>query len=1131
MLSVPQLVYTSDMKCTACQHDNESTALFCEECGCKLALSCANCGTELKPAAKFCQKCGTPKTAITAEIQGSVRRVADYTPKHLADKILQSKSALEGERKQVTVLFADVKGSMDLAAQLDPEQWHTILDDFFKILGDAVHRFEGTVNQYTGDGIMALFGAPIAHEDHAQRACHAALRIQGEIAHFGVKIKNEYGVSFATRMGLNSGEVIVGKIGDDLRMDYTAQGHTVGLAQRMESLAESNRCYLTATTAALVSGYFSLDDLGDFSVKGATDPVRIHRLGGHNASRTRLDVSSVRGLSNFVGRSTDIRVLDDALGQTVNGNSQVVGIVAEAGAGKSRLCYEFVLQCRARGLQVFEAAAVAHGRDVPLLPIRELFRAYFGITSEDTANHAREKITAGFAASNHGDTDALPLLFEFLGVSDPQQAAPKLEPDVRQRLLVEVMRQLIHNKSEVQPTVTLIEDLHWLDPASAEFLELMIEARADSRHLVLLNFRPEYHAEWMPKSWYRQIPLTPLESEAVSELLHDLLGSTPGLASLAELIYAHTAGNPFFTEEVVRSLIESGTLKGTRGAYQLVAPINSLKVPATVQAVLAARIDRLPERDKRLLQVASVIGKDFAEPLLAAVAELPTNELKAALAGLYRAELIYERASYPVAEYAFQHPLTQEVALGSQLRERRRQVHAAVAHAIECQDAARLDERAALLALHWEGAGETLNAVRWHQHAAEWVGLTDFAAATYHWQRVRQLAREMPEDKEVATLGIAACTRLLGLSLSANTGLDEARSLLEEGQALATAIGDSRAHLGLSEAYSFALNSAGDMVAYLELAIENQRAALAIADIGIQANASMYLVDALGHAGRLPEALEAADDGLARFPRDLPPEEWTSGIDPNSMFSLWRGYCLIWMGRRLEGLKELDRCLCLAREDGTLELVGYALLFTAEAHYHGNDAGEAIKSARQCEDNCSRLDEPANMVAVTQLAFGYAHLAAGHAVDAIAPARAALHLHGSTENEMTGWSATLLAAALLATGDFAAAAAAAKEAILLCERSHRAVHEAFAHGILAHAMLRRDGVKARVEVAAALDKAEILIERTGAHSLSPALCEWRAELAATLGDKVLSVQLLRQAIQGYEAIGAPRQAKRLAVEH
>jgi adenylate cyclase len=1117
------------MKCRACKYDNESSALFCEECGSKLARTCSNCGAEVKASAKFCPQCGTAITATTTETQGSVHRVADYTPRHLAVKILQSKSALEGERKQVTVMFADVKGSMDLAGQLDPEQWHAILDGFFQILGDAVHRFEGTVNQYTGDGIMALFGAPIAHEDHAQRACHSALLIQAEIENFGAKIKNEYGVGFATRMGLNSGEVVVGKIGDDLRMDYTAQGHTVGLAQRMESLAESNQCYLTPTTSALVSGHFLLDDLGEFEVKGVTHPVRIHRLVKQKGARTRPDPSSARGLSNFVGRTADIRALEDALGQTMNGNSQVVGIVAEAGTGKSRLSYEFLEQCRARGLKVFEAAAVAHGRDVPFLPILELFRAYFGITPEDTAGQAHEKITAGCAGLNQGDAEVPPLLAEFLGVLGPQETAPRLEPDVRQRLLVEVMRQLIHDKSRAQTTVTLIEDLHWLDQASAEFLELMIEVRAESHHLLVLNFRPEYHAEWMHKSWYRQIPLTPLGSEAVGELLNDMLGDSPGLAGLADLIYAHAAGNPFFTEELVRSLIESGTLKGTRGAYQLVTPIHSLEVPATVQAVLAARVDRLPEREKSLLQVASVIGKDFAQPLLAAVAALSTDELKAALAGLHRAEFIYERASYPVAEYAFQHPLTQEVAFGSQLRERRRQVHAAVAQAIECQYAPRLDEHAAMLAQHWEGAGDLLNAARWHRHAAEWVGLTDFSAANQHWQRVRQLARELPEDEESAALGIAACTRLLGMSLSTNSGLEEARSLLEEGQVLANTIGDRRAHLGLSEAYGFALNSAGQMVTYLELATENHRAALEIDDIGIQANASMYLVDALVHSGRLQETLDAANDGLARFPRDIPPEEWIGGLNPYSMFTLCRGYCLSWMGRRPDGFKEFERCCRLAKEDGTLEYVGYAMTMAAEANWYGNDAEEAQKNAMQCEEICNRLHRPANMVAASQLAFGYASLAAGEAVDAIAPARAALNLHGTEENEMTGWSANLLANALFATGDYDAAVVAAIEAIRLCKRSQRALHEAIAHGILARATLRRDGVNSRAEVAATLDRAETLIEFTGAQALSPALSEWRAELAATSGDTAASEKLLHQAAEGYEAIGAPRKAKQLAV--
>ncbi len=522
-----------------------------------------------------------------------------YTPKHLADKILQSKSALEGERKQVTVLFADVKGSMELAEQLGPEQWHQILDRFFQILSDGVHRFEGTVNQYTGDGIMALFGAPIAHEDHAQRACYAALHLREEIAVYATEVKRQHGFGFSTRMGINSGEVIVGSIGDDLRMDYTAQGYTVGLAQRMESLAEPNSCFLTTATAALVSGYFALDDLGDFKIKGATAPVQVHRLSGLGTSRHRFDVSRNRGLSRFVGRATDLRTLEDALAQTAAGNGQVVGVVAEAGTGKSRLCFEFLEQCRARGLEVFEARAVAHGRNVPLLPILELFRAYFGITAQDDDRSAREKIAGRMVLLDQKFADALPLLFDFLGVADPQHPTPPIDPAGRQRQLMALMRQMIQSAAEGRPTITLIEDLHWIDPTSAEFLEQMVEAQAGSRRLLLVNFRPEYHAEWMQKSWYRQVPLTPLGLEAAAELLADLLGSDPSIAELAAPIHARTGGNPFFTEEVVQSLIESRQLQGERGAYRLVAKVEDLIVPPTVQALLAARIDRLSERDKQ----------------------------------------------------------------------------------------------------------------------------------------------------------------------------------------------------------------------------------------------------------------------------------------------------------------------------------------------------------------------------------------------------------------------------------------------------------------------------------------------------------------------------------------------------
>ena len=345
----------------------------------------------------------------TAGLPPPARDPRSYTPKHLADKILQSKSALEGERKQVTVLFADVKGSMELAEQLDPEEWHRILDRFFAILTEGVHRFEGTVNQYTGDGIMALFGAPIAHEDHAQRACYAALHLRDEIARYATEVKREHGVGFSTRMGINSGDVVVGTIGDDLRMDYTAQGHTVGLAQRMEALAAPDSCYLTAATAALVGGYFALDDLGEFRVKGVADPVRVHRLAGVGASRTRFDIARARGLSRFVGRAADLRTLEDALEQTAAGNGQVVGVVAEAGTGKSRLCFEFLERCRARGMRVYEGRAVAHGRNIPFLPILEVFRAYFGITGEDDDRSAREKIAGRMVLLDHGFADALPL--------------------------------------------------------------------------------------------------------------------------------------------------------------------------------------------------------------------------------------------------------------------------------------------------------------------------------------------------------------------------------------------------------------------------------------------------------------------------------------------------------------------------------------------------------------------------------------------------------------------------------------------------------------------------------------------------------------------------------------------------
>jgi len=504
-----------------------------------------------------------------------------YTPKHLAEKILQSKSALEGERKHVTVLFADVKGSMELAEQLDPEAWHAILDRFFAILTDGVHRFEGTVNQYTGDGIMALFGAPITHEDHAQRACLAALHLRDRLRAYADELRRTHAVSFAARMGLNSGEVVVGRIGDDLRMDYTAQGHTVGLAQRMEQLAEPGAAYLTAHTARLVEGNVTLRSLGAFDVKGAREPLGVYALEGLGSLRNRLDLAQVRGFSKFVGRGDEVITLEAALERSLNGHGQTVGVVADAGTGKSRLCFEFLQRCRARGFPIVEARGVAHGRNVPLLPMLELFRGYFGIQEHDAELAVREKIAGRLLLLDESLREDLPILFNLLGVPDPERPLPAAAPDELQRRAYAAVRALVRADGQREkPAIVYFEDLHWLDAASDGYLAQIVEATATTRGLVLVNFRPEYRAPWMQMPSYQQLPLVPLGAEAVHELLGDLLGRDASVAGLADFVHGRAGGNPFFVEEIVQTLIETGALAGTPGAYRLVRPVAEL-VPET----------------------------------------------------------------------------------------------------------------------------------------------------------------------------------------------------------------------------------------------------------------------------------------------------------------------------------------------------------------------------------------------------------------------------------------------------------------------------------------------------------------------------------------------------------------------
>jgi class 3 adenylate cyclase len=663
------------MRCPVCSSDNRAGARFCGQCGRPLGaiVECPGCAAQNPAEQKHCDSCGR---SLARAVEPARRDLRSYTPAHLTERILTSRSALEGERKQVTVLFADVQGSMDIAESVDAEEWHRILDRFFAILAEGIHRFEGTINQFTGDGVMALFGAPVAHEDHAQRACHAALALSESLARYSTELRRTRALSFSVRIGLNSGEVVVGKIGDDLRMDYTAQGRTVGLAARIQQIAAPDRVYLTEHVARLVDGYFRLVELGEFAIKGVRGPVRVFELAGVGAMRTRLDVSRSRGFSRFVGREQESRVLDESLDAALEGRGNVVALVAQAGVGKSRLTHEFLARCRTRGVATFEAHGVAHGKSVPLLSVLELVRAYFGITERDGEAEARRKIAGMLVLLDDTFQGELPLVFEFMGIGDPQRPAPRSDPESRQRQTRALMARILAARSQGEPAVLVIEDLHWVDGASEVFVKDLAEAVRATRTLLLVNFRPEYDSAWLEGAHCRVMALAPLGAAAVTELLRDLLGADPSLRALAERIEAHAGGNPFFLEEIVLSLAETGVLAGGRGAYRLAREPQTLGVPPTVQAVLAARIDRLAEREKEALQTAAVIGKEFSLSLLAKVSAIPQATLEGLIQPLLASEFLYEQSFFPEAIYAFKHPLTQEVAYQSQLSERRGAVHA-----------------------------------------------------------------------------------------------------------------------------------------------------------------------------------------------------------------------------------------------------------------------------------------------------------------------------------------------------------------------------------------------------------------------------------------------------------------------
>jgi class 3 adenylate cyclase/tetratricopeptide (TPR) repeat protein len=893
------------MQCPQCQHENPEHAKFCPECGTRFQVTCAQCSTELPPAAKFCLECGHPvggwPLAIVGRPTTPFPAPQTYTPQHLAERIISSRSALEGERKQVTVLFADLKGSMELLADRDPEEARQILDPVLERMMEAVHRYEGTVNQMMGDGIMAIFGAPLAREDHAVRACYAALHMQESVHQYADEVWRTDGLPIQIRVGLNSGEVVVRSIGNDLHMDYSAIGHVTHLAARMEQAATPGSILITPDTVRLIAGYARVKSLGPIPIKGLSKPLEVYEVIAAEPTPSRFRATAAGGLVRLVGREAELNQLRQALERARAGHGQAVALVADPGVGKSRLAWEFVRSPQARGWRVLAGNCVSYDQVTPYLPISELLRSYCGVEARDAPSRVRQKLLGKILDLDEAFRPSLPAFLALLDlpVDDPRWES--LDSRQRRQLTLRACTQLLLRESQVRPLVLVLEDLHWVDAATEALLASLVESLPTAPLLLLVTYRPEYGHSRASQPGYAEIHLNPLSPERADELARGLIGDDARLQPLRRLLIERTEGNPFFLEESVRALRETGVLAGDAGQYRLAQPPDQVRVPATVQAVIAARIDRLAPEDKHLLQTAAVIGKDVPFPLLQTIAGQPERELREQLARLQATALLQEQTRFPELEYTFKHALTHEVAYGSLLQPRRRALHARVVEAVERRYPERLREQAEQLAHHavcgevWEKA-----ATYHHQAGTKAFERSAHREAALHCERALAALQHLPASWHTRAQAIDVRFDLRNTLLALGE-LVQISEHLREAEALADEIGDQR-RLGWA---SIHMSGCFWWLGEHDHALASGQRAYAIAealgDHAFQLVANLYLGEAYHALGDCSRAmalyrrtLEALDDHLLHERLGVP-------IILSVFARVWLVTCLAERGEFAEG--------------------------------------------------------------------------------------------------------------------------------------------------------------------------------------------------------------------------------------
>jgi class 3 adenylate cyclase/tetratricopeptide (TPR) repeat protein len=692
------------MKCPKCQTENPASRKFCRECGAKLMLVCRKCNSENLPTDKFCGDCGhnltlpSEPTRKELSFDEKLEKIQKYLPKGITEKILSQRDKIEGEKRQVTVMFCDMKGFTPLAEKLGPEEVYAMMDQVYEILIHRVHVYEGTVNEMTGDGIMALFGAPIALEDAPQRAIRSAMSIHREMARFNEKLRSEHQTSLVPpltkggwgdfpvlkmRIGIHTGPVVVGTLGNDLRVEFKAVGDTVNLASRMESLAEPDTTYVSEDTFKLTEGYFRFEALGEKEIKGKEKSLRVYQVIAPSTRRTRFDVSAERGLTPFVGRQRELELLLDGYERSKEGRGQAISIISEAGIGKSRLLYEFRKAVTNENVTFLEGRCLSYSRNIAYHPIVDVLRANFDIQDTDTDQVIREKVTRFLHALNIDEGTTLPYLLELLSVKDSGIERIQMSPEARKDRTLEALKRITLKGAEFRHIIMAIEDLHWMDRSSEDALKELIESIPGARIFLIFTYRPEFVHTWGSRSYHSQVTLNKLSNRESLAMIEHVLTTRDIDHHLEDLILQKAEGIPFFIEEFIKSLKDLKIIECRNGAVTLIQDIKTVSIPSTIQEVIMTRIDKLPDAAREVLRTGSVIEREFSHELLKKVTDLPEQELLSYLSTLKDAELLYERGIYPQSTYIFKHALTREVAYDSIMTKRKKELHARVASTIE----------------------------------------------------------------------------------------------------------------------------------------------------------------------------------------------------------------------------------------------------------------------------------------------------------------------------------------------------------------------------------------------------------------------------------------------------------------